>query len=136
MGTNRKILIIDDEKDVAHLAAKRLRAGGYDVACVFEGDNAVDQVRQIVPDLVLMDIWLPGISGIDLYREIRSFRETEKIPVIFFSADPSKESFCLEDLRAEGFIKKPYSPSDLLGQVQRVLLDKKAPSPANEGGGI
>lgn len=117
----QKILIIDDEKDVAHLAAKRLRASGYDVTCVFEGEGALEAVRRDSPDLILLDIWLPGISGIDLFWEMRSLRETRGIPVIFFSADPSKESLCLEELRSEGFVRKPYDPSELVALVRRVL---------------
>jgi len=122
MHSKNKILIIDDERDVAHLTAKRIRANGYEVECFFEGTGAIDIIRQKQPDLILLDIWLPGVSGIELFKILRQDKKLKSIPIVFFSADPSKESLSLQELGAEGFVKKPYNPVELL-RIIRLALD-------------
>lgn len=122
MNSKTKILIIDDERDVAHLTAKRIRANGYEVECLFEGTGAIEMIRKKQPHLILLDIWLPDISGIELFKILRQDKKLKNIPIIFFSADPSKESLSLQELGADGFVKKPYNPRDLL-KIIRLNLD-------------
>lgn len=117
----QKIMIVDDEEDVVQLLAKRLKASGFQVDTYFEGEGAFEKIRDAGPHLLLLDIWLPGISGIDIFKRLRSEGETRDIPVVFFSADTFQEDFCLNQLKAEGFIKKPYSPAQLLETVHRIF---------------
>ncbi len=118
-------MIIDDEQDVAHMTAKRLRAAGYEVSLCFEGNEAVAAIRSQSPALILLDIWLPGASGIDLFKELRTDIELGKIPIVFFSADPSQEDFCLQELGADGFVRKPYNHLELLKIIQSALTNQK-----------
>ncbi len=110
-------MIIDDEQEMASLVAKRVRFMGYDVTCVFEGNEALEKIRLEKPDLVLLDLWLPDVSGLDIYNQLRADPLLATLPVIFFSADPSQENHCLKTLKANGFIKKPYDSSELMAQI-------------------
>lgn len=116
-----KVLIIDDEQDVAQLAARRIRSWGHDVVCLYEGEGAVEVVRREKPALVLLDIRLSGVSGIDVYRRIRRDESLKLIPIVFFSAHGSQEEYCLKKLGAEGFIKKPYDSEEFRKVISKLL---------------
>ena len=105
-------MIIDDEEDVAHLAARRIRSWGHEVVCLYEGNAALEAVRRERPSLILLDIRLPDVSGLDVYRRIRGETCLSFIPIVFFSAHGSQEEYCLKELGAEGFIRKPYDPEE------------------------
>lgn len=115
------ILIIDDEEDVANLLAKRLKANGYKVTCLYKGNGAIQAMRQAIPDLLLLDIWMPDLNGKEIFRLMREDAELNRIPVIFFSADPSQEETCLSELGADGFIRKPYNPMELTDLIRNIL---------------
>jgi DNA-binding response OmpR family regulator len=118
---SKKILIIDDEKDLTTLTAKRIRASGYDVQCYFEGKDAVDVIREAHPDLILLDLKLPDVSGMDIYRDVKQNDDLRAIPIIFISAMHKEQEYCLNVLGAEGFITKPYDPKILLTTIETAL---------------
>ncbi|MBI4410904.1 MAG: response regulator [Deltaproteobacteria bacterium] len=121
MPTVPKIAIIDDERDLVRLTEKRLRAGGFEVASYMEGNGAYEFICREKPDLVLLDIWLPDVSGLEIFKRLRASRELKKIPVLFFSAHVSKKDDCVDKLGADGFIKKPYNPHELISLVKKAL---------------
>ncbi|HSA59962.1 MAG TPA: response regulator [bacterium] len=116
-----KLMIIDDEPDVAHLAARRIRSWGHDVVCLYEGEGAVEAVRRERPALILLDIRLSGLSGIDVYRGIREEESLKSTPIVFFSAHGSQEEYCLNQLGAQGFIRKPYDPEEFRETITNLL---------------
>ncbi len=118
---NKKILLIDDEQDLSTLVAKRLQASGYEVITHHEGSAAVQLVIREMPTLILLDIKLPGIDGIEIFNKLRSQKLTQNIPVIFISALHEEEDTCLSDLKANGFLKKPFDAKQLLYAVDNVL---------------
>jgi DNA-binding response OmpR family regulator len=118
-----KILIIDDERDLTTLTAKRIRAAGYVVECHFEGKDALSTIRNLNPDLVLLDLKLPDVSGIDIFRDIQNDPNLRTIPIIFISAMHKEEEYCLHVLKAKGFIAKPYDSKVLLNTIQNTLQD-------------
>jgi DNA-binding response OmpR family regulator len=122
----KKIAIIDDERDLVHLASKRIKSAGYDVACCYDGRDAAQFIEQEKPALIILDIMLPGISGIDVFKNLRSKAQKPHIPVVFFSANPVMESHCLNELGAEGFITKPYNPNQFLALIETLLRDQTA----------
>src|SRR3990167_761245 len=121
MGQATQILVIDDEEDVIFLVSKRLRANGYEVASLDKGKNALEVIRQNPPHLILLDIWLPGISGREIFSKLKKDANLAHIPVIFFSADASQEKVCLEELGAEGFLKKPYDNARMLELINSLV---------------
>lgn len=120
MTATAKILLIDDEADISTLLSKRIRKAGYEVVCHYEGLNAFDMVRTTRPDLILLDIRLPEISGMEIYKTLRGDNELKKIPIIFLSALHEEEALCIQ-AGAEGFIRKPSDSSVMLETIQRAL---------------
>jgi CheY-like chemotaxis protein len=121
MSDSPKVLIIDDEEDVARLAARRIQSWGVDVVCLNEGGKVVETVFRERPSLVLLDIRLPDVSGIEVYRRLRCEEALRGIPIVFFSAHGSQEEYCLKQLGAEGFIRKPYDPEEFRQTVSKLL---------------
>src|SRR5215217_6283640 len=123
-----RILIAEDEEPLTLLLRYNLEAEGYAVDSVARGDEAEIRLREQVPDLVLLDWMLPGLSGIELCRRIRVRPETERLPVIMLTAR-GEEGDRIRGLStgADDYIVKPFSVPELLARV-RALLRRTKPS--------
>jgi two-component system phosphate regulon response regulator PhoB len=123
-----RILIAEDEEPLTLLLRYNLEAEGYAVDSVTRGDEAELRLREAVPDLVLLDWMLPGLSGIELCRRIRLRRETERLPVIMLTAR-GEEGDRVRGLAtgADDYITKPFSVPELLARV-RALLRRTKPA--------
>lgn len=117
----RQVLIIDDEVDIVRLVQKRIQANGYKVTVYGQGNGAVEVVKQIHPDLLLLDLHLPQISGVEIYKAIREQNELDDIPIVFFSADSALQDYCIRDLGAQGFLTKPFNTNALLHLVRETM---------------
>ena len=117
----KKVLIIDDEVDFANLLARRIRLDGHDALCYYQGENAVDTANEIQPDLILLDISLPDISGLEVYEHLKGHENTKSIPVVFLSAFPDREDYCLYTLKADGFLKKPCDSALILKMIRSII---------------
>ena|SRR5690606_21492945 len=116
------ILIVEDETDIALLMRYNLEAEGFRVVTVEHGDEAMEQTRDSLPDLILLDWMLPGLSGIELCRRWRAREETAAIPIIMITARGEEE----ERVRglatgADDYIVKPFSVPELVARVQALL---------------
>jgi two-component system phosphate regulon response regulator PhoB len=117
-----RILIVEDEEPLTLLLRYNLEAEGYDVDSVGRGDEADTRLREQIPDLVVLDWMLPGLSGIELCRRVRARRETADLPVIMLTARV-EESDRIRGLAtgADDYIVKPFSVPELVARVQAVL---------------
>lgn len=119
-----RILLADDETDVALVARTRLEVSGYEVITAADGEEALRLFRQQRPDLVLLDILMPKLDGFQVCALIKSDPLTHDVPVIIFSASSSHslslEKKCLE-LGANDCIRKPYSGENLLARIEALL---------------
>ena len=115
----QKILIIDDEVMLARLTAKRLSSVGFEVTCCTDFKNIITLVQTTMPDLVLLDIMLPGTSGYDVLAKIRSNKKLCNIPIIFFTAMSDKENKQIQ--LANDYVQKPYQPNDLINTIKKAL---------------
>src|SRR5690242_9002150 len=116
------ILIVEDEADLGELMRYNLEAEGYGVVAAESGDEAVERIRDGVPDLILLDWMLPGLSGIELMRRWRSREETARVPVIMVTARGEEE----ERVRglatgADDYMVKPFSMPELIARIQALL---------------
>jgi two-component system, OmpR family, phosphate regulon response regulator PhoB len=116
------ILIVEDEADLALMLRYNLEAEGFRIQTASSGDEAVDAMRDGVPDLILLDWMLPGLSGIELCRRWRSREETSRVPIIMITARGEEE----ERVRglatgADDYVVKPFSIPELLARVQALL---------------
>jgi two-component system phosphate regulon response regulator PhoB len=130
MGT--RVLIVEDEEPLTLLLRYNLEAEGYEVESVARGDDAEIRLREQVPDLVVLDWMLPGLSGIELCRRIRARRETERLPVIMLTAR-GEEGDRVRGLAtgADDYIVKPFSVPELLARVRALLRRAKPAHIAN-----
>ena len=111
------VLIVDDEPEIADALAWRLEQAGFEVTVVKDGHAALRAVTERQPDLILLDLVLPGMSGIDVLREIR--RTSEDVPVILVSgrSEEADRVVALE-IGADDFVVKPFSPRELVARVR------------------
>lgn len=117
-----KILIAEDERDIRELISFTLQFAGYEVVSVQNGAEAVDQALATQPDLILLDVRMPRMTGYQACEALKALPETKDIPVIFLSAK-GQDAEIRQGLEvgAVDYILKPFAPDDLTAQVKRVL---------------
>ena len=132
--TPQRILVVEDERDIAALVAYHLTKEGYRVRTAEGGSEALEATRSERPDLVLLDLMLPGFSGYEVLAELRRRPATADVPVVVLTArkDEADRVKGLE-LGADDYITKPFSPRELVLRVGAVL--RRAQSPAMAGSG-
>ncbi len=115
----KHILIIEDEVKIVEICRDYLQAAGYETAASGDGPSGLAAVRQALPDLVILDLMLPGLDGLEICRQIRQATE---LPIIILTAK-HKESDILRGLEmgADDYITKPFSPRELVARVRTVL---------------
>ena len=117
--SGKHILIVEDEQKVAHLLQEYLENAGYRTSIVDRGDQVVAQVRKKAPDLMLLDIMLPGMDGLAVCREVRKF---SNIPIIMTTAKVEELDRLLGlEIGADDYICKPYSAREVVARVKAVL---------------
>lgn len=118
----KTILIADDEPSVVKILGMRLRANGYQVIAAHDGATTIELANQKKPDLIILDIKMPGKSGYSVFQDIREAVCTRSIPVVFFSAlPPDQARDKATQLGADGFIPKSADPDDMLTKIQEIL---------------
>jgi DNA-binding response OmpR family regulator len=117
-----KILIAEDEPDIRELVAFMLRFAGYEVMAASNGEEAVQAATREVPDLVLMDVRMPRMTGYDACRLMKSNPTLRDVPIVFLSAK-GQESEIQSGLEAgaEEYLLKPFSPDELTNRVRNIL---------------
>jgi DNA-binding response OmpR family regulator len=118
-----KILIAEDERDIRDLIAFTLRFAGYEVFVATNGEEAVELAPQVNPDLVLMDVRMPRMTGYEACRAMKASPELRDIPVVFLSAK-GQESEIQQglDAGAEEYLLKPFAPDQLTIRVKAILV--------------
>jgi DNA-binding response OmpR family regulator len=126
-----KILLIEDEEDIAALIKLQAEISGYKLHVEIDGLNGFRAVEAEKPDLVILDIMLPGQSGLDVCRKIKTNAELKDIPVIIISAKSEELDVVLGlELGADDYVAKPFSPKVLFSRVRAVLRRGKEPEKA------
>jgi len=117
-----KIFIIEDELDLVQALVMRLKAEGYQTACITDGISALERAREEKPDLILLDICLPGRNGFEVFQQLRQDPATEHIPIVFLTACSTVEDRRkARHLGAAGYITKPFQWASLIKLVHDVL---------------
>src|SRR5882757_678574 len=118
----RKILVVDDEPDVTELLAYHLKAKGFLVETVNNPNSSVGLARTFLPDLVILDVMMPELNGIQICRMLRADPKLKRVPVIFLTAK-AEEHDRIQGLKngADDYICKPFSTKELLLRVQSIL---------------
>ncbi len=126
-----KILLIEDEEDIAALIKLQADMSGYKLHVEVDGLNGLRAVERDKPDLVILDLMLPGLSGLDVCRKIKSNPDLKNIPVIILSAKSEEVDVVLGlELGADDYVSKPFSTKVLFSRVRAVLRRGKEPEKA------
>jgi two-component system phosphate regulon response regulator PhoB len=117
-----RILVAEDDPDILHLVAYKLRRSGFDVIEAPDGRAALRETRDVLPDLIVLDVRMPHLSGLDVLRELREDPRCRDVPVIILTARARPQD--LEQAYAAGatdYVIKPFSPRELVVRVEAVL---------------
>jgi CheY-like chemotaxis protein len=117
-----KVVIIDDSQTVVAALSRLLRQNNFTTFEAFDAESGLELITQQMPDLVFLDIVLPGMSGFDALRKIRREPSTRNMPVIMISGnEQATEQFYVQRIGANDFMKKPFSRAEVFSRVERVL---------------
>ncbi|RKZ04751.1 diguanylate cyclase response regulator [Candidatus Fermentibacteria bacterium] len=121
-----KVLVVDDDVDSLAIASLRLKKDGYTIETAGSGDECMDKAREKRPDLILLDVQMPGRSGYEVCEELKSDQELSNIPVIFLSAaDDTSDKVKGLDLGAVDYVTKPFDVFELRARVRAALRTKR-----------
>ena len=122
----KSILVVEDEEDILALLHFNLIKAGYDADCASHGEEALRSVAAKKPDLILLDLMLPGIDGMEICRRLRQEEATNEIPIIMLTARGEEEDIIRGlELGADDYVTKPFSIKILLARVQTVLRRRR-----------
>ena len=124
----KRVLVVDDEKDLTELVTFNLQRNGYEVFCAYNGNDALEIARREIPDLILLDLMLPGIDGTEVTRRLKADARTDSIPLIMLTAKSEETDVVVGlTLGADDYITKPFSMKILLARLATVIRRTDAP---------
>lgn len=125
---NKRILVAEDEQDVLNLVATNLKTAGYQVLKAENGESALEQVRSALPALVVLDLMLPGMTGLEVCKVLKGDPSTKPIPIIMLTAKAEEVDRIVGlELGADDYVTKPFSPRELVLRVRSILRRANAP---------
>ena len=124
-----RVLIVEDEPDIRELVVHHLKREGYQVSAAASGEEALRQVQAAPPDLVLLDLMMPAMDGLEVCRRLRQDPATASLPIVMLTAKGDEVDRVLGlELGADDYVAKPFSPKELLARV-RAVLRRSLPAP-------
>lgn len=124
------VLVIDDEEDILELVRHNLTKDGCEVECASSGEAGLAAARARGPNLILLDLMLPGLDGLEVCRLLKRDPRTERIPVVMLSAKGEESDIVAGlELGADDYVTKPFSPKILTARVRAALRRRGAPAP-------
>jgi two-component system phosphate regulon response regulator PhoB len=121
----KTILVVEDEEDILELVEYNLAKNGFDTVCLLDGETGLETIRTRLPDLVVLDLMLPGLDGLGVCRILKSDPKTRDIPIIMLTAKGEESDIVTGlELGADDYITKPFSPKVLIARIRAVLRRK------------
>lgn len=131
--SKERILVVDDEEDILELIRYNLAREGYEVVTVLTGEDALEATRSQQPDLIVLDLMLPGMDGLDVCKALRRHQKTADIPIVMVTAKGEEPDIVAGlELGADDYIAKPFSPRVLVARVRAVLRRRGKEPPAED----
>ena len=126
-----RVLVVEDDPDIAQLVTRYLTKAGYTIQHVVSGDEALRTIASTAPDLLVLDLMLPHVDGLEVCKRVRSDEATAALPIIMLTArgDESERIVGLE-IGADDYLSKPFSPNELVARVRALLRRSKRSAPA------
>jgi DNA-binding response OmpR family regulator len=117
-----KLLVVDDDQEICQTTAKLLSKHDYEVLTAFDGEEALEKIRQEAPDIVLLDLMMPKLNGFDVLKEIREHYKEKWIPVIIISAQTDLKMVSKSyDLEADHYLTKPCTIENILNGIRTMI---------------
>ena len=130
---NRTILVVDDEPRIVELARDYLEHAGFEVLTAADGLSALATARTRNPDLIVLDLGLPGLDGLDVTRQLRQGASTASLPIVMLTArDDELDKLLGLELGADDYLTKPFSPRELVARIKAVLRRTDRPVDAGD----
>lgn len=124
----QKILVVDDEPDAVDLVAFNLKNAGYEVVTAADGQEALTKARSVLPSLIVLDLMLPEVDGLEVCKILRRETNTATIPILMLTAKAGEVDRILGlELGADDYVTKPFSPRELVLRVKRLLRTTTSP---------
>lgn len=122
MDRPARIIVADDEEHIGYLVKFQMEKAGFEVDWKLDGRSALDAIRADLPDLVILDVIMPGLTGFEVLQQLKSDPSTEHIPVILLSALGNEEDLVKAfELGAADYVVKPFRTGELLARVRRLI---------------
>ena len=123
------ILVVDDEEDILELVRYNLQREGYQVEAASSGEKALKLARQQPPELIVLDLMLPGMDGLDVARHLKNDARCRQVPIVMLTAKGEEADVVTGlELGAEDYVTKPFSPRILVARIKAVLRRRNEPS--------
>jgi len=133
--TKKHILVVDDEEDILNLVCYNIEKNGYRVSTAESGEEALEIARSKLPDLIILDLMLPGVDGLEVCKTLKNNAKTSHIPIVMLSAKGEEADVVTGlELGADDYVTKPFSPRILAARIKVVL--RKAQTDGKEGRAI
>lgn len=116
-----KILILDDDQDLLSIVKSLLRKKGFDVLTFVDWRKAWENIKRNKPSLIILDVFLKGMDGMDVCKKLKSTSSTRNIPIIMFSSYPNIAETAIAEFGADEFIAKPFEVNDMVRKISDVL---------------
>src|SRR5437773_12529198 len=127
-GSGKKILIIEDESDVADLLTLNLRKAGYRVSMAVDGASGLQNARDDRPDLIILDLMLPKMSGLEVCRILKGDAATSQIPILMLTAKAEEiDRIVGLEFGADDYVTKPFSPREVMLRIRAILRRGEKP---------
>jgi len=121
-----KILIVEDEKDIVKMLDYNLKKEGFRIFSVHDGEDAIDSANKEQPDIIILDLMLPGIDGLEVCKSLKNSNKTASIPIIMLTAKSQESDKVVGlELGADDYVTKPFSPRELIARIKAVLRRMK-----------
>lgn len=131
MARRKKILVVDDERDLVELIGMNLQRNGYEVVSAHDGTMGLELARKTRPDLIILDVMMPGLSGRDVTMALKSDPDMQNIPILMLTAKTEETDIIVGlSMGADDYVTKPFSMKVLMARVSAVLRRKAASEPA------
>src|SRR5688572_2230479 len=127
-----RILVAEDDPDIASLLAHYLQRAGFEADMVSSGRDVLPRIKKAPPDLLLLDLMLPGVDGLEVCRDVRNDEHTAAIPIIIVTAKGEESDRIVGlELGADDYITKPFSPNEVVARIRALLRRSRRSGPGD-----
>lgn len=124
MGDKRKILIVDDDASLVKMLNVRLQVEGYETTLAVDGRTAIELAEEFLPDIVLLDIAMPSVTGVDVIEELQLSEKNMEVPVVIMTAYPHMIKQVEGYTTVKACFKKPFDIPKMLAKIESILADE------------